>query len=119
MGIFGRKKKSDSQFGLPDLDERSFPEALASNRKVVVDCWNTHCAPCRKVHPIMEELASRYPEVFFAKLNTDEHVSIAVEHGVMSVPTILFFKDGKMVSALSGTTSHGDIESALKEKLEV
>ncbi len=119
MGIFGRKKKNDSPSGLPDLDERSFPEALSSNRKVVVDCWNTHCAPCRKVHPIMEELAGKYGTIFFAKLNTDEHVSIAVEHGVMSVPTILFFKDGEMVGALAGTTSREDIESALKEKLEV
>jgi len=116
MGLFGRKKKESS---LPDLDEKGFAEMLSSSERLVVDCWNTHCAPCRKVHPIMEELAEKYPNVSFAKLNTDEHVSIAVEHGVMSVPTILFFRNGRLAGSLAGTTSRNDIESALKEKLEV
>ena len=117
MGLFGRKKERSST--LPDLDSEGFGSAISSHERVVVDCWNTHCAPCRKVHPIMEELASRYTDVFFAKLNTDDEVSIAVEHGVMSVPTILFFRNGKLVGSLTGSTSRDEIESALKEKLEV
>ena len=117
MGIFGKKKAESSS--LPDLDESAFSRIISGNERVVVDCWNTHCAPCRKVHPIMEELAGKYPYVSFAKLNTDEYVSIAVEHGVMSVPTILFFRNGRLAGSLAGTTSRSEIESALKEKLEV
>ncbi len=119
MALFGRKKERRQESSLPDMDAAGLDEALREHERLVVDCWNTHCAPCRKVHPIMEELAGKYPDILFAKLNTDEHVDIAVKYGVMSVPTILFFRKGKPVGSLAGTTSKQDIESALKDKLEV
>ncbi len=120
MGLFGTKgKKREKTEKVPDMDEKSLLKALDSHEKVVVDCWGTHCAPCRKIHPIMEDLAEKYPDIFFGKLNTEEWLSIAVKNGVMSVPTILFFRNGKLVGSLSGTTSKNDIESEMKRKLEV
>lgn len=70
---------------------------------LVVDCWAPWCMPCRIVEPAVEELSKEYTgEVVFGKLNIDENRLIAQRLGIMSIPTLLFFKEGKLVDRLIG-----------------
>jgi len=79
-----------------------------------VDCWAPWCGPCRMVAPIMDQLASEYAgRVKIAKLNTDDNPSTASLYGIQSIPTLLFFKNGKQVNKLVGALPKKEIERHL------
>lgn len=75
---------------------------IESGKPLVVDFWATWCGPCKKLAPIVEELAEEYGEdrVIIGKYNIDEEGDLAQEFRVMSIPTVIFFKNGKAVSDL-------------------
>ena len=78
-------------------------EVLNSDKPVLVDFWAVWCGPCQMVAPIIEELAKEYAgKVKVRKLNTDENPEVAGRYQVMSIPTILFFKNGQVVEKLVG-----------------
>ncbi|RMH37620.1 MAG: thioredoxin [Nitrospirae bacterium] len=78
-------------------------EVLKSSQPVMVDFWAVWCGPCQMVAPIIEELAQEYAgKLKVAKLNTDEAPEIAGRYQIMSIPTIIFFKDGQPVEKLIG-----------------
>ena len=89
------------------LDEANFEgEVLNSNIPVMIDFWAEWCGPCQMVMPIVEELANEFEGVAkIAKLNVDENRSLAMKYRVMSIPTILFFKDGEEVKREVGAKS--------------
>ena len=121
--MFGRKKekekKSAPQSLAIDLDPVSFREMLGREENVVVDCWNTHCVPCRKVHPMIEEMAAEFKgRIAFGKLNTDEHVDAAVKYGVMSVPTVLVFKNGRKRGSITHIGTKDELEKEILRILE-
>jgi len=92
---------SDKVLSVSDSDFQK--EVLESNTPVVVDFWAPWCGPCHIVSPIIEELADDYEgKVKFAKLNTDENQEIAVKYGIMGIPTLKIFKDGKEINSMSG-----------------
>jgi len=102
--------------GLPvDVTDATFSkEVITSARSVLVDCWAPWCAPCRMVAPILEELAHKYAGgVIIAKLNVDENPLIASQYTIQSIPTMLLFKDGKMVNRLVGALPKEEIERHL------
>lgn len=86
------------------VDEGSWDaEVMKAPGLVMVDFWAVWCGPCQMVAPIVEELATEYSgKVRVLKLNTDENPEIAGRYQVMSIPTIMFFKDGKPVEKLIG-----------------
>ena len=86
------------------VDEGSWEaEVMKASGLVMVDFWAVWCGPCQMVAPIVEELANEYAgKLRVMKLNTDENPEIAGRYQVMSIPTILFFKDGKPVEKLVG-----------------
>ncbi len=93
-------------------------KVLGSKTPVVVDFWAPWCGPCRMVSPIIEELAKEYDgKVVIGKMNTDENQETAGQYNVMSIPTVMIFKDGKPVQALIGVqgkqTYKTEIEKAL------
>jgi thioredoxin 1 len=89
------------------LDEANFEgEVLNSNIPVMIDFWAEWCGPCQMVMPIVEELANEFEGVAkIAKLNVDENRSLAMKYRVMSIPTILFFKNGEEVKREVGAKS--------------
>ena len=90
-------------------------EALKSDKPVLVDFWAPWCAPCRMVGPIIEELAGSYLEkVKVGKLNTDDNPGIASRYGIMSIPTILLFKNGEIVERIVGAAPKKDFEKILR-----
>ena len=76
---------------------------LESDVPVLVDFWATWCAPCRMVAPVLEEIASEYEgRVKIVKLNTDENPKTAMQYNIMSIPTMLLFRDGQIVDQIVG-----------------
>jgi len=113
-----KAKKKKELVDSPDyplvLNERSFQEAINKYPFLVIDCWAEWCAPCLMVHPVIESLAKKHEgEIAFGKLNVDENKKIASAFGIMSIPTLLVFKDGKHVDSIIGALP----EKALEEKL--
>ena len=87
---------------------------IASNRPVLVDLWAPWCGPCLQLGPIIEQIAVDYQgRVVVAKLNTDENPQIVADFGVKGIPTMLFFKDGELVTRLVGSRSRGEITAQL------
>jgi thioredoxin 2 len=93
-------------------------EVLSFPGSVVLDCWAPWCGPCRMVAPIIDQLAKEYAgRIKFAKLNTDENQRTAGQFSIQSIPTLLFFKGGKMVNRQVGALPKGEIERHLKSIL--
>ena len=115
MGILRKKRMKEApekDTAVPDISSEDFEDILSKNRIVVVDCWNPHCLPCRKVHRMMYDMAEKYGgRMLFGKLNTDDEVEAAVRYGVMSVPTVLVFVDGEKKGAITGITTESALEA--------
>ncbi|MSQ41461.1 MAG: thioredoxin [Dehalococcoidia bacterium] len=93
-------------------------DVLKNDRPVLVDFWAPWCGPCRMVAPIVEELADEYDgKVKFVKLNTDENPQVAGKYGIRSIPTLLVFKDGKLVTQIVGFRPKSDLAKRLEEAL--
>jgi len=97
------------------INDTNYKELLESGKPVVVDFWAPWCGPCRSIAPIIEELATEYEgRVVIGKYNVDDDTDLGVEYGIRNIPTLLFFKDGKMVEKHVGTITH----DALKAKID-
>ena len=86
-----------------DLTTKNFNETLDNNGIVIIDFWAEWCAPCKQFAPIFEKAAEDYPDVTFAKVNTEEQKAIATQYGVFSVPTIMVSRDGVILLNQAGS----------------
>jgi thioredoxin 1 len=86
-----------------DLNNDNFDEIVKAGKPAVIDFWATWCGPCRRVSPIIDELAEEYGDkVNIAKCDTEENDALTTKFGIMSIPTVLFFKNGELVDKQVG-----------------
>jgi len=97
------------------VSDADINEMIKKYETMVIDCWAAWCGPCRLVEPVIEELAKELQgKIVFAKLNVDENPHTSMKHQIMSIPTLLIFKNGNLVERLIGAFP----KQELKKRLE-
>lgn len=101
-----------------EVTDETFTKVIREQPLVVVDCWAAWCAPCRMIAPVIEELAQAYAgKILFGKLNVDENQGIATEYQIMTIPTLLVFKNGKLVDRIIGAMPRQSLEPKITNYL--
>jgi len=103
-----------------EVSDSSFEtDILKSDKPALVDFWAAWCGPCRAIAPVVKELAEKYADrLKVAKMNVDENPATPSKYGIRAIPTLLFFKDGKLADQITGAVSKNIIESGIKKILE-
>ena len=97
------KDKEDCKMSAININKNNFQnEVLNSDKPVLLDFWASWCAPCRMVVPIVEEIASERRDIKVGKINVDEEPELANKFSIMSIPTLVVMKNGKIVQQVSG-----------------
>ncbi|AOL17029.1 thioredoxin [Sulfolobus sp. A20] len=115
---FNKIVKKEEDELVRHLDSKTFDDFITKNKIAVVDFWAEWCAPCFILSPIIEELARDYPQIGFGKINSDENPEISARYSVMSLPTVIFFKNGEPVDAVIGAVPREEIEEKLKALMD-
>ncbi|MCK0515051.1 thioredoxin [Anaerobiospirillum sp. NML120448] len=98
-------------------DDTFESEVLKSDKPVLLDFWAPWCGPCRMVGPILDDLANEQDDVKICKINIDDHQQAATQWQVMSIPTLLVFKNGEMVGQRVGAISKADLKDFIAASL--
>ena len=102
------------------LSSERFREVIQSEKLVVVDFYADWCMPCRYIAPILEKLAKEYNgKAEFYKLNVDENQEVAFEYGIASIPTVLFFRNGRIVGGFIGAMPENAVRAEIERALAV
>ena len=101
-----------------ELNKENFTETVGSNKPVLVDYWAEWCGPCKMVAPILEEVASDMSDkLTVGKVDVDENQELAAQLNIMSIPTLVLFKDGEVVDQAIGALSTSQLLSFLEQHL--
>ena len=104
------KDKEDCKMSAININKNNFEnEVLNSDKTVLLDFWASWCAPCRMVVPIVEEIADERRDIKVGKINVDEEPELANKFSIMSIPTLVVMKNGKIVQQVSGARSKNAI----------
>lgn len=101
------------------ITDENAREIIESGKPVVIDCWATWCGPCKAMSPMIDQLAQEYDgRVIIGKYNVEEEGDLATEYRIMTLPTILFFKDGKKADIrLTGSQTRETLVAKIDELL--
>src|SRR5437867_12657638 len=112
----GRRRDAMSSENIVTLTATNFDEETRNGSRILVDFWAEWCGPGRMVAPVLEQLAKDYAgKARVGKVNVDDHSNLASRYGVMSIPTLLIFKQGKVVEQFIGSTTR-DVLAKLLDK---
>ena len=105
-----RNDREDYKMTAININKNNFQnEVMNSDKTVLLDFWAPWCAPCRMVAPTVEEIASERVDIKVGKINVDEQPELANKFGIMSIPTLVVMKNGKIVQRVSGVRSKNTI----------
>lgn len=100
------------------LTDSSFEaEVVKSDKPVILDFWAPWCGPCRMLAPVLEQYAQANDDIKVCKINIDEHQAVATQWKIMSIPTLLVFKNGEMLDQRVGALSLADLEAFVNNAL--
>lgn len=98
-----------------NLNEKNFEEEVTKSEKpVLIDFWASWCGPCKMVSPLVDQLAEEHSEYKFCKVNVDEEESLAIKFGIMSIPTLIIFKNGEQKAKQIGALPKQEILDFIK-----
>ncbi len=101
------------------VSDKDFESLITKNRFVVVDFWAPWCGPCHMIAPIVEALAKKYAgKVVFAKMNVDENPATPTRFGIMGIPTLIFFKEGKPWKKVVGVRPLEELDLLVRKMVE-
>ena len=109
--LFTRRKKAMEY----TITKDNFEEKVLNNKKtVLIDFWASWCGPCKMLSPIVSEIAEENSDIDVGKVNVDEEAELSLEFSIMSIPTLIVFKDGKAVKKSIGLVSKQEILELIK-----
>lgn len=102
-----------------EMNEENFEPTIINNDFVVVDFWAPWCGPCRGFAPVFEAAAEKYPDITFAKVNTEEEQGIAGHFQIRSIPTLMIFREKVIIYAQPGALPAGQFDDLIAKAKEV
>ena len=98
-----------------EIKDTEYEKVVKENKKVLIDCYASWCGPCKMLSPVIDKLAEEISDVKFYKIDVDTAEKITSDFDIMSIPTLLIFKDGKLKEKLVGLRSKSELEEVLKK----
>ena len=98
-----------------ELTEDSFNSTVENHPSVIIDFWAPWCGPCRNFAPVYEAASEKYPDIVFAKVNTEEEQGIAAAFGIRSIPTLMVFRDQIVLYGQPGALPAGQFEQLIEQ----
>lgn len=102
-----------------DLTKDNFEEVVTGNNMVVIDFWAPWCGPCRGFAPVFEAASEKYPDIVFAKINSDDEQELAGHFGIRSIPTLMIFREQVILYSQAGALPASGLDSVISQAREL